>query len=309
MGDATLIVDTSGSICAGQVLGSDNECDNFNLMEDFVADMTGASTIADMTAAMILFSDNAEIKLNHGDLVGGETISNEVEARLEFLGGQTNIGKALKLYIDSVDPEISQPHNIYILTDGKPTDEPCLYADAFNHATERDNVYLLVVGLTSLHELSCINAQVIILNDFNSLDCPHCEDTRASCSTYTCPHGYSSKPGDHSCEGSECSDIDRDVCCDITCDGLSVMLKECTPFDATFIVDTSGSICYGQDLDDNGECLYFNGIESFIERTALASTKSDMSAAMIQFSTDAVMVMNHGDYINQAKLLMLQKPS
>ena len=89
------------------------------------------------------------------------------------------------------------PHNVYIITDGVPTDDPCAYAQAFNTATELDHVTIVVVGFTSMDALSCFNhAEFIFLSNFAALECPNCQDlNRMPCSSITCPAGYQPKKG------------------------------------------------------------------------------------------------------------------
>ena len=69
------------------------------------------------------------------------------------------------------------------------------------------------------------------------------------------------------------------------CEKMSEYLGKCEPFDATFIMDASGSICGdGADaVDENGECANFNHLESFVEQAIASSTKAKMKSSLIQF--------------------------
>merc|ERR1712150_66385 len=116
----------------------------------------------------------------------------------------------------------------------------------------------------------------------------------------------SQKAGVHNCAEEVCSELDLNTCCEVTrpanCDSLIGTLQQCTAYDATFIVDVSSSICQGEALNEDNECENFEHIEHFVSNIVAASTKESMVAAIVQFSTMAVMKLNHGNIVGPTEI-------
>jgi len=214
--DATFIVDVSSSICQGEELNDDAECQNFEYIEHFIRNLANGSTKADMSASIVQFSTIATMKLNHGWITGPQTVSNAIESLVTWPGGSTNLGLALGMVLDMKEESAAQwpaSQNYYIITDGNPTDNPCTMADEWNAATANDNVYIVAIEETNLQKLACLNAEFVHLSHFADLNCLDCSKYLAPCSSYYCQGNSERKAGTHYCAGNVCTLSDQDRCC------------------------------------------------------------------------------------------------
>lgn len=289
--DASFIMDSSGSICGDgkDAVDENGECVNFNHLESFVSETIDSSTKSKMRASLIQFANYALMKVRFGQVQGKQNLKNMIEQRFVYTEGRTNMEQALRMYMDEVLPlhaDDETVHNVYILTDGVPTDNPCSLAEEFNKRTYHwhINVFIVLVkDWRGAERLSCLDATFIKVRDFDSLTCPTCKVMRTTCDNYTCKKGYSQKTGEHFCIDEDCSSPDnREVCCDAD---LCHQLARCQSYDATFLVDSSGSICTKSMLRDaNNECANFNMMEDFVAQSISASTKEDMKVGMVRFA-------------------------
>lgn len=289
--DATFIMDGSGSICGDgkDAVDEHGECENFNNMEAFIEQTIDGSTKAKMKSSLIQFANYALMKVNWGQVVGKQNLHDLIEGRFQYTEGRTNMEAALRMYMDEVLPHIVDDetmHNIYILTDGIPTDNPCSLAKEWNERTRPYHIntfIVLVKDHRGAEKLSCLDATFIKVKDFDSLNCPSCAATRATCDEYECPAGYSAKHGTHYCSGRDCDGPEnKKLCCDAD---MCHQLKKCESYDATFMVDSSGSICKkSMPRDADGECKNFNHIEHFVAQSISGSTKPDMHVGMVRFA-------------------------
>lgn len=129
-----------------------------------------------------------------------DEIAEMVDAKLTWYGGSTDMGEALdlydaKLYNDWESTKYkgrkykgwkgnTDVHNLYIITDGEPTDDVCARAERFNKMVEPEHIaaFIVIVGqkmeMASDIEgkLGCLNAEIIKVNNFADLQCTGCDD-------------------------------------------------------------------------------------------------------------------------------------
>merc|ERR1712178_161926 len=116
----------------------------------------------------------------------------------------------MRMYLDEVYPlhaDDPTEHNIYLLTDGLPTDDPCSLADEWNKKTAPFNIntYVVIVKrFKSAQKLACLDATFIRVDDFPNVNCPSCEASRKTCKDYECPPMWTHKKGDTYCVDRNC---------------------------------------------------------------------------------------------------------
>merc|ERR1712060_300872 len=142
---------------------------------------------------------------------------------------------------------------------------------------------VLVKDWRGAETLKCLDATFIKVKNFKGLECPDCVSTRASCEEYKCPKGLTHRRGKRFCVDATCkSDANRAVCCEAD---MCHRTNKCKDYDATFIVDSSGSICTKRmPRDADGECNNFNHMEDFVSQSIAGSTKEDMLVGIIRFA-------------------------
>jgi len=149
--DLVFMVDTSGSICDGNI----GHVDNFQLMLNFVKSTVQLLTISSQESlvGMIGFSNDAYLHFNVQEHTNITSLLTAIDS-LYYYGGSTNIASALELLLNSAQDGTMRlrqgnPHIAILITDG-PSNVREAETVLFAERVRASNIFqsLLVVGIS-----------------------------------------------------------------------------------------------------------------------------------------------------------------